>query len=128
MEFAIVALVAYAAFYQWTRHQRRILLHRERMTALEKDAPWPTGEQEARRSNWAVQRVLILAGLTWISLAIGLFVLLRIFAGGPPVQVPWEAIGVTMSVPLSMEWIALAPLGVGLAHLLVYAMGRRMEP
>lgn len=120
----IVALIAYAAFYQWTRYQRRILIHRERLAAAEKGLSWPAVEQEVRRSNWTVQHLLVLAGLIWISLAIGLFVLLSVLAGGPPVQVPWEALGVTMSIPPGTQWIALAPFGIGLAHLLVYGMGR----
>lgn len=128
MMYLTVALIAYAVFYQWIRHQRRILIHRERLTAAEKGIPWPDFEQEAQRGKWAVQRFLILAGLTWISIAIGLFVLMSTLAGGPPVEVPWGEPGTTMRVPPHSEWIALAPLGIGLAHLLVYAMGRTKEP
>ena len=123
----LVALVAYAAFYQWTRHQRRMLLHRERLAALEKGAAWPAVDQEVKRSAWAVQRVLVLAGLTWVSLAVGAFVLLHVIAGGPPVQIPWEPRGHTVSVPLNTEWVALAPFGIGVAHLLVFALGRRQD-
>lgn len=127
IEIVIVSLVLYAAFHQWLRHQRRQLIHRERLAAVEHGQPLPAPDPDGRRGNWAVQRLLILAGLTWISLAVGLFILLAIVAGGPPVQVPWEAIGVTMSVPLNTQWIALAPFGIGLAHLLVYAMGRSRD-
>lgn len=127
MEFVLVALVVYAAFYQWIRYQRRALLHRERLAAAEKGLAWPAVAEEARHGNWHVQRILILAGLTWVSLAVGVFVLLSVVAGGPPVQVPWEAIGVTMQVPRGVQWIALAPLGIGVAHLLVYAMGRNKD-
>jgi hypothetical protein len=125
MAFVLVALIFYAAFYQWLRHQRRVLIHRERLAAAEKGLPWPAAvEQEVRRRNWTMQRVLILAGLSWISISIGFFILLILVSGGPPVQVPWEATGVTMHVPPGAPWIALAPLGIGLAHLVVYAMGR----
>lgn len=127
MEFILIALIVYAGFYQWIRHQRRTLIHRERLTAAEKGLAWPVVEQEVRRGSWNVQRLLILAGVTWISVAIGLFVLLSVVAGGPAVQVPWEAVGVTMHVPAGIQWIALAPFGVGVAHLLVYAMGRTRE-
>jgi hypothetical protein len=127
MEFIIVALVGYTAFYQWLRHQRRVLIHRERLAATEKGLPWPAVEEEVRRGNRTAQRMLVLAGLSWMSVAIGLFILLSIVAGGPPIQVPWERAGITMYVPLHVEWVALAPLGIGLAHLLVFEMSRRKD-
>jgi hypothetical protein len=127
MIYVTVALIAYAVFYQWIRYQRRLLIHRERLAAAEKGLPWPAFD-EAQRSQWAVQRLLILAGIAWISMAIGLFVLMSTLAGGPPIEVPWGEPGTTMRVPPHSEWTALAPLGIGLAHLLVYAMGRTKEP
>jgi hypothetical protein len=100
-------------------------VHRERLVAAEKGLDWPPLPDERQRENRSIDRLLVLAGLTWASVAVGLFVLLRVIAGGPPVQVPWEAIGTTAAVPVGMEWIALAPLGIGLAHLLVFAIGRK---
>lgn len=127
MNIIVVALVLCTTFFKWLRHQRRLLIHRERLAAVEQGQPLPTQDPDGHRGNWAVRRLLILAGLPWISLAVGLFILLAIVAGGPPVQVPWERLGVTMSVPLETRWIALAPFGMGLAHLLVCAMGRSRD-
>jgi hypothetical protein len=123
----IVALIALVGFRSWLSHSRRSMIHRERMMAFEKGVELPAVEQEVRHGSWSVQRILILAGLTWISLSIGLFVFLSVLAGGPPVQVPWEALGVTMQIPAGIQWTALAPFGIGLAHLLVYAIGRNKE-
>ena len=48
MEIAAVAiaLVAYAAYREWLRHQRRTLIHQERLAAIEKGAALPPLEQE----------------------------------------------------------------------------------
>ena len=31
-----IAIIGFVAFYQWLRHQRRVLIHRERLIALER--------------------------------------------------------------------------------------------
>jgi hypothetical protein len=126
--FVVIALIALVGVRYWLSHSRRSMIHRERMMALEKGVELPSVEEEVRRNNLNVQRILILAGLTWISLSIGLFVLLSVFAGGPPFQVPWEAPGVSMQIRPGTQWVSVAPFGIGLAHLLVYVMGRTKEP
>ena len=64
---AITVLTAYAAFQQFLRHQRRTMIHRERLAALEKGVELPPLEQEILRGRWNVQRILLFAGLVWIS-------------------------------------------------------------
>ena len=53
MEAAIVAvaLIGFVAFRQWLAHQRRMMIHRERLLAIEKGVALPPLEQEIRRNN-----------------------------------------------------------------------------
>src|SRR3954469_7452079 len=78
MEVSIVfvALIGYLAFREWLRHQRRNLIYRERLAAIEKGVELPPLEQEGRRRAFNVQRILLLAGLIWISLGATAFVTL----------------------------------------------------
>src|ERR1039457_2993081 len=97
----IVALIALFGFRQWLGHHRRIMLHRERMAAIEKGIELPPVEQELRRSTSNVQRVLLLMGLIWVSLAIALFV----------TTPDWIATtGGQSQVPSSIRWAEIAPM------------------
>jgi hypothetical protein len=115
----IVAAIAYLGFRHWLQLQRRMMLHRERLAALEKGAPLPPMEQEVRRSGWNVQRLLLLAGFIWISLGIGVFVLLTALLFFPSPQ--------TQEIPRGLQWIGVGPVCIGLSHLIVYAIGKRKE-
>lgn len=115
----LVAMIALVAFRYWLTHSRRTMIHRERMAAIERGLQLPSLDRELQRRSFTVQRLLLLMGLTWVSLAISLFALLSVVAGGPPVQIPWEAPGGTAQIPVGMQWTAVAPFGIGLAHLLV---------
>jgi hypothetical protein len=120
MEIALVlvAFIAYIGFRQWLRHDRRSMVHRERLAALEKGAELPALEQEVQRGNWNVQRILLLAGLCWISVGVGAFVVLSVvIAHAPPEQAP----------PQGIQWIGLALVGIGVSHLVVYVVGRNTE-
>jgi hypothetical protein len=120
MEFALisVALIAYIGFRQWLRHDRRTMIHHERLAALEKGAELPALEQEVQRGNWNVQRILLLAGLCWISLGVGAFVVLSVLIEHAPRE---------QAPPQGMQWIGLALVGIGLSHLAVYLVGRNRE-
>src|SRR5438045_9504186 len=85
MEVAAVAisLIAYAGYREWLRHQRRTLIHRERLAAIEKGVDLQPLEQEQKRSSWNVQRTLLLAGLLWLSLGICAFVTLSAVIASP---------------------------------------------
>jgi hypothetical protein len=54
MEVAIVmvAVIGYLAFRQWLQFNRRTMIHRERLAAIEKGVDLPPVEQEVRRSSW----------------------------------------------------------------------------
>jgi hypothetical protein len=121
MEVAIVmvALIGYLAFRQWLQQGRRTMIHRERLAAIEKGVDLPPLEQEVRRSIWNVQRLLLLAGLVWVSLGVATFVTLSaVLANSTPA---------TQGIPQGLQWIGLAPVCIGLSHLIVYLTGKRKE-
>lgn len=120
MEVAIVivALIAFVAFRQWLQHHRRMMIHRERLEAIEKGVELPPLEQEVKRSGWNVQRTLLLAGLTWISLGIGLFVVLSALLAHPEGS---------SELPQGVQWLGIAPVLIGLSHLIVYLVGKKKE-
>src|SRR5215471_824259 len=120
METAIVlvALIAFVGFREWLKHHRRAMIHQERLHAIEKGVELPPLEQEVKRSAWNVQRILLLAGLIWISLGIGLFVVLKAALAHPE--------GLT-DVHQGVQWLGLAPVLIGLSHLIVYLAGKRKE-
>jgi hypothetical protein len=124
--WVLVALIGFVAFQQWLRHHRRLMVHRERLAALEKGVELPVLEQEIQRSSWNVQRLLLFGGLVWTSLGIGAFVLFSALSG-QVVPIPWEATGTTARIPEGLQWIGVAPVGIGLSHLTVYALGKRKE-
>jgi hypothetical protein len=99
---------------QWLKHHHRVMLHRERMAAIEKGLKLPPLENEAKRSTWNVQRLLLLAGGIWLALGIGAFVTL---AAVLPIE----------DAPRGLQWLALIPLGIGIAHLITYFVGIRSE-
>ena len=113
----IVALIAFVGFRQLLAHHRREQLHRERMLAMEKGIALPPVEQEVRRSNINVQRILLLAGLIWISLGIAtFFVLSAVQASGGA----WFK----EDLPRGIQYVAIAPIGIGISHLIVLLVGR----
>lgn len=121
MEIAAVAiaLVAYAAYREWLRHQRRTLIHQERLAALEKGVPLQPLEHEQKHGAWNVQRTLLLAGLIWLSLGICAFVTLSAIIASPA--------NAKLEIPPGIQWIGLGPAAIGVSHLAVYLAGKRKE-
>jgi hypothetical protein len=132
--FSIIALVLVAIAYIfqiWVRYQRRLMIHRERLAAIEKGTELPPLEQEIQRGGWNVQRLLLLAGMVWISVGVGAFPLLGRL-GGQTITLPWgyDQVGpvwAKVPIPMGLEWIALALIGIGASHLITYAIGRQRE-
>lgn len=116
MEVAIVtvALIAFIGFRQWLQHDRRVMMHRERLAAIEKGTPLPEVDREVARSAWNAQRVLLLAGLSWISVGIGAFIVLNAVIYALPRSGP----------PQGVQWIGVPLVGIGISHLVVYWVGR----
>jgi hypothetical protein len=121
LELTLVALaiIGYAGYREWLRHQRRTLIHRERLAAIEKGMDLPAIEQETKRSSWNVQRTLLLAGLVWLSLGVGIFATLSSILAYPG--------NARLEIPRGMEWIGLGPMAIGLSHLVVYLTGKSKE-
>lgn len=117
MELAIVtiALIAFIAFRLWLAHARRLIEHRERLAALEKGVPVPSVDDKVDADPWPVQRLLLLAGLTWVAVgAGGILVLFSVIRHNDP-----------SPIPDGLQWFGLVPLGIGIAHLIVYVVDRR---
>jgi hypothetical protein len=124
----VIALIGYVAFQQWLRHHRRVMIHRERLAALEKGVELPPLEQEIRRGGWNVQRLLLLMGLCWIAIGIGTFAVLGNLAWQDPINIPWDAgTWVPVRVNPGLQALGIAPLGIGIAHLIVYFVGRNKD-
>jgi len=115
----IVAVIGYFAFNQYLKHHRRVLISRERLAAIEKGLELPVLDQEVKRSSWNVQRFLLLCGMIWIALGVGAMIVLGVI-----VAIPQEA---TKDVPRGIQYVGIAPIGIGLAHLITYWVGAKRE-
>jgi hypothetical protein len=117
----ILGILAYIGFRHWLRHDRRRMIHRERLAAIEKGLELPAIEHERSRFDWSVQRFLLVAGLSWIAIGVGgglsLFLMLR--------HAPAEWI--RDLPPPGTEVAALIPVGIGVAHLITFWIGERRE-
>jgi hypothetical protein len=126
----VVFLVAYL-FQLWARHQRRLMIHQERLAALEKGVELPPLVEEIQRGSWNVQRLLLLAGLCWISVGVALFMMLNELAGGDLyLPIGFERSDLTwisVHVHSGLRPLGLAPIGIGLSHIIVYFVGRRRD-
>jgi hypothetical protein len=106
-------VLGFLAFRQWLAHQQRLMLHRERVVALEKGVDVPPWTEPHR--GLGTQGVL-LSGLIW--LALGLGGMLAGYVIVPQLTIP--------DAPPHSIWLAgLAPTLVGVAHLIVYRVQRR---
>ena len=64
-----------------------------------------------------MQRILLLAGLTWIAIGIAAFVTLNAVLMASSSKFADE-------IPRGIQWVGLAPIGIGLSHVIVYLVGR----
>ena len=115
----LISLVVYVGYQHWLAHLRRVLVHRERLAAVEKGIELPRLEHEVERRSWNVQRLLLLCGLIWISLGIGAFVVLSALLANPS--------ELTREIPAGVQWVGIAPVGIGISHLIVYWAGSRRD-
>jgi hypothetical protein len=110
--FAIV--LAFVGFRQWLRHQQRVMIHRERLVAMEKGVelpPWP----EPPREGLAISGLLLLSGLLWLAIGVGGMIAADVIV--PSLTVP-------DAPPRSIGLVGLVPILVGVAHLVVYRVRR----
>jgi hypothetical protein len=117
----VAAVLAYVGFRQWLRHQQRVMVHRERLAALEKGAdlpPWPV-EAPSSRFDFGVDTFLLLSGLIFLALGLGGMVAAFVIVAQPQVQRLPDA------VPPQIALIGLPVALIGIAHLIVYWSRRR---
>jgi len=115
---SLAAVLAFVGFGMWLRQQRRMMIHRERLAAIEKGLePIRPVELEAGRITFNVQRLLLLAGLIWISVGIGFYMVFAAIVAHPN---PLSSEG----VPYGIQYAGFGMIGVGLSHLIAYAAGR----
>ena len=112
----IVTSVAYVAYQQWLRHHRRMMIHQERAAAIAKGVELPALDGELERRSWGVQRLLLLAGLSWISLGLGAFPFLHVMA----IHHSRGEFG-------GIQWLVVPVVLIGLSHLVVYAIERNRD-
>jgi Domain of unknown function (DUF6249) len=122
MEFIglVGILTAYVSFRQWMQHDRRIMVHRERLAAIEKGIDLPPLEQEVQRSRWNVQRFLLWLGCLDIAFGIGVWLLLSVMMSFPPNKF-------TEDLPPGIQYVGVIPIGMGIAHLIAYFVEIRRE-
>jgi hypothetical protein len=122
MEFVALVgiLTCYVAFSQWMQHARRMMVHRERLAAIEKGIELPPLEQEVRRSRWNVQRFLLWFGCLDIAVGVGVYILLSVMMSFPPNKF-------TQDLPPGIQYVGVIPVGMGIAHLLAYFVEIRRE-
>jgi hypothetical protein len=113
---SVMAFLGFVGFGQWLRHQRRMMVHRERLAAVEKGVELPPLELESNRREWNVQRILLLGGLIWVSVGLAAFLALNTIVHHPSAA--------SQDVPFGIQWIGVGPIGIGLAHLITYLVGR----
>jgi hypothetical protein len=121
MEVAAVAaaILVFVLFRQWLRHQRRVLIHKERLAAIEKGVDLPALPEEPDRGRINVQRILLLSGLVWMAIGIGALSVGKIILADPAIRTEPSA------PPVNAYLAGVIPLLVGVAHLIVYAVDRR---
>jgi hypothetical protein len=110
-------VLAFLGFAMWLRQQRRTMIHRERLAAIEKGLELPPIEQEAFRISFNVQRLLLLFGLIWISVGIGFFLVFSTMLSHPT--------EFTRDVPYGIQYVGVGMIGIGVSHLVAYAVGRK---
>ena len=112
---SLAAILAFIGFAMWLRQQRRLMIHRERLAALEKGVDLPQMEKEVHLNTWNVQRLLLLAGLVWISIGVGFYL---VFSTMLRTQTDF-----TREVPPGIQYVGYGMIGIGISHLIAFAAG-----
>jgi hypothetical protein len=113
-------ILAFVGFGMWLRQQRRMMIHRERLAAIEKGLePLPPVELEVNRITFNVQRLLLLAGLVWISVGIAFYLVFTTMLA--------NRIPATADVPYGIQYVGVGMIGIGLSHLVGFAAGRNTK-
>jgi hypothetical protein len=116
---ALAFILGFVAFGMWLRQQRRLMIHRERLAAIEKGIDLPPVVQEVQRSSWNVQRLLLLAGMVWISIGVGFY---QVFS-----EMLRHPTDFTRDVPPGIQYVGYGLIGIGISHLIAFAAGLRKD-
>ena len=116
---SLACILAFIGFGQWLRQQRRIMIHRERLAALEKGIDLQPVEKEVHLNAWNVQRLLLLAGLVWISIGVGFYLVFSTMLRTPT--------DFTRDVPPGIQFVGYGLIGIGISHLVAFAAGLLKE-
>jgi hypothetical protein len=111
----VAVMLGFVGFTLWLRQQRRVLIHRERLAAIEKGIDLPPIVREAQRTTWNVQRLLLLAGLVWISVGVGFYMVFS--------EMLRHSTELTKDVPPGIQYVGYGLIGIGLSHLIAFAVG-----
>jgi len=72
-----------------------------------------------RHYDRALERLLLLAGLVWISIGVGFYLVFSEILRHPT--------EVTRDVPHGLQYVGYGLIGIGISHLIVFAVGLRRE-
>ena len=118
----LACIIVYIAFRNWLEHDKRRMIHRERIAAIEKGIELPAIEQEAGRRSWNVQRYLLLAGWSFIFIGVAVFIAINVMTSGmAPGQFSSHL------PPRGAQYLGFIPIGFGIAHLITYWVGQKRE-
>jgi hypothetical protein len=118
----LICVVVYIGYRNWLEHDKRRMIHRERLAAIEKGLELPAVEQEARRRSWNVQRYLLLAGWSFLFAGVAVFLTITMVTFG---LAPGQS--ATGLPPQGAQFLGLIPAGVGIAHLITYHAGQKRD-
>jgi hypothetical protein len=103
----IAVVLAFVAFRQWLGHEERLMIHRERVIALEKGLEPPAWPDVRQSRGLGAHRVLLLSGLIWLALGVGGIIAAYVIV--PNLTIP-------DAPPRSIWLMGLAPALVGVAQ------------
>ena len=106
--------IAVAASQQYFRYRKRVLVHKERLLAMEKGLDLPSDSVQELPLN---PQVCILRGLLWISIGIAFIVCL--------VAISILFDGHDRMVALAWAMTGVVPVGIGCAYLIYYRLQRK---
>lgn len=127
----LAVILGFIAFGQWMRHQRQMAIHKERIAAIEKGVEPPPVPEEtpnehlgallaaSERRKWPRGSVMLLSGLIWLAVGVGGLIAGYIVLADPVLQAHPDA------PPPSTYLVALVPLLIGVAHLVVWRVLRK---
>jgi hypothetical protein len=117
----VACILGFVGFRQWLRHQQRAMVHRERLTAIDKGVDLPPWPEDPPRSGIDISGVLLLSGLIWLAIGLGGMFAAWLIVSDPTIQRLPDA------VPPQIALIGVPVALIGVAHLIVYVAQRRRQ-